>query len=281
MTQDQGPACSRDVMAGLVRIPELGQLSALTVGRDGPVLVVVMNRPDVLNAYDRAMVNELRAVWRFPGQSPDLNAAVLTAAGTRSFSTGLDVDDTLRSGAVSPSLDQDNRVSLTSKDVGVFTPVVAAVNGYCCAGGWHFVNDADVVLCSPRATFFDTHIDVGLTNPEEAVGLLSRLPLTEVLRMVASGRAYRMDAARAHQLGLVNEVAPDDMLLGRALEIAQVIAAHPPELVRTSMETVWSAVLEQRASAERLGLAMLRARHGQDQAARRLTSFRSTGRDVP
>jgi len=102
---------------------------------------------------------------------------------------------------------------------------------------------------------------VGLANPVEAVGLLSRLPLTEVLRMVASGRAYRLDAARAHQLGLVTEVVPPPELLRRVLEIAQTIAGHPRGLVRTSMETVWTAVQEQRTSAERLALAMLRATH--------------------
>ncbi len=262
-------------LATLAEVPELGHLRTLVVRRDGSVLVVVMHRPEKLNAYDRSMVAELRRVWRFLGGSADLSAAVLTASGTRSFSTGLDVDDTLASGAASPSLDEDGRVNLTSKDVDVYVPVVAAVNGYCCAGGWHFVNDADVVLCSPEATFFDTHVDVGLANPVEAVGLLSRLPLTEVLRMVASGRAYRLGAERAHQLGLVTEVVPATELLDRALEIARVIAAHPRDLLRTSMATVWSAVMDQRAAAERLGLALLRARHEADPAARDLAAFRT------
>ncbi len=260
----------------LAEVPELGALDTLLVRRDGPVLVVVMNRPQVLNAYDRTMVTELRRVWGFLGQAADLSAAVLTGSGPRSYSTGLDVDDTMASGVASPSLDESGRVNLTSKDAGVFVPVVAAVNGFCCAGGWHFVNDADIILCSDAATFFDTHVDVGLSNPVEAVGLLSRLPLTEVLRMVASGRAYRMDAARAYQLGLVTEVTPADQLVDRALQIAHTIAAHPGQLVQTSLATVWSAVLDQRAGAERLGLALLQAA-SRDQ--RRLTAFRTDGAD--
>lgn len=261
---------------GLREVPELGDLRTLLVRRDGPVLVVVMHRPERLNAYDRAMVDELRRVWRHLGRAGEFSAAVLTGSGTRSFSTGLDVDDTMASGQPSPSLDEDGRVNLTSKDVDVYVPIVAAVNGYCCAGGWHFVNDADVVLCSDGATFFDTHVDVGLANPVEAVGLIGRLPLTEVLRMVASGRAYRLGAERAHQLGLVTEVVPPGELLGRALEIAHVIAAHPRDLLQTSMATVWSAVMDQRASAERLGLALLRTRHVADPAGRHLTAFRAT-----
>ncbi|MFA1541891.1 enoyl-CoA hydratase/isomerase family protein [Actinomadura monticuli] len=231
--------------------------ATLDVSRDGPVLLVVMNRPEVLNAYDRRMVRELREVWRAFRDDDGLRAAVLTGAGDRSFSTGLDVDDALAGDVASPSLDEDGRVAITSRDLRVFKPVVVAVNGYCCAGGWHFVNDGDIILCSDGATFFDTHIDVGLANPVEAVGLLSRLPLTEVLRMVSSGRAYRLGAERARELGLVTEVVSRDGLVPRALEIAHVVARHRSDLLADSLETVWTAVQEQRARAEALGLALL------------------------
>ena len=245
-------------------------MKTLDVTRDGRVLLVTMNRPEVLNAYDARMVRELREVWRTFRDDDGLRAAVLTAAGDRSFSTGLDVDDTLATGVASPSLDEDGRVALTSRDLRVFKPVVVAVNGYCCAGGWHFVNDADVVLCSDNATFFDTHVDVGLANPVEAVGLLSRLPLTEVARMVASGRAYRLGAERARELGLVTEVVPPEDLVPRALEIAHVMARHDPAILANSLETLWTAVEDQRARAEALGLALLMRAGDRD-----LLAFRS------
>ena len=218
-----------------------------------------MDRPHRLNAYDRTMVDELRAVWRGYDADDSLHCVVLTSAGDRGFSTGLDVDDTLEAGVRSPSLDDEGRVVITSRDLGIHKPVVVAVNGYCCAGGWHFIDDADVVLASTTATFFDTHVDVGLANPVEAVGLLGKLPAGEVLRMVLSGRAYRIDAQRAHTLGLVSEVIEPAQLVTRALEVAADIAQHPLEVLRTSSETLWTAILEQRASAEQHGLAALHA----------------------
>lgn len=245
-------------------------MNTLDVTRDGRVLLVTMNRPEVLNAYDARMVRELREVWRTFRDDDGLRVAVLTGAGDRSFSTGLDVDDTLATGVASPSLDEDGRVALTSRDLRVFKPIVVAVNGHCCAGGWHFVNDADVILCSDNATFFDTHVDVGLANPVEAVGLLSRLPLTEVTRMVASGRAYRLGAERARELGLVTEVVPLEDLVPRALEIAHVMAQHPPGILANSLETLWTAVEDQRARAEALGLALLKRAADRD-----LLAFRS------
>ncbi len=255
--------------------PSLGSFRTLAVSVDASVLVVTMNRPERLNAYDRVMVEELRSVWRYFAKADDLRVAVITGAGDRSFSTGLDVDDTLESGAASPSLDQDGRVSLTTKDLGIYKPVVVAVNGFCCAGGWHFVNDGDVILCSDNATFFDTHIDVGLSNPVEAVGMLDHLPLTEVLRMVGSGRAYRIGAARAYELGMVTEVVAPELLLPRALEIARTIALHPSPILMRSLEVVWAPVLAQRAAAEQLGLAYLAAGHDPRPESRSLINFRT------
>lgn len=255
-----------------------GPFAALRVERRGPVLIIVMNRPEVLNAYDRQMTHELRTVWRLFRDDDTARVAVLTGAGTRSFSTGLDVTDTLDAGVLSPSLDADGRVMLTARDLRVYKPVIAAVNGHCCAGGWHFINDADVILCSANATFFDTHADVGLSNPVEAVGLLSRLPATEVLRMVLSGRAYRISADRALQLGLVTEVTAPDVLVDRAVEIAETVAAHPPEVLAGSLEVIWRAIDKQRADAEQLGLALL-ARTDATRSGRPLMeAFRPGGR---
>ncbi len=260
-------------------VPTLdGPFATLDVQRRGPVLVIVMNRPHVHNAYDRQMTAELRSVWRLFRDDRTARVAVLTGAGEQSFSTGLDVTDTLEAGVLSPSLDADGRVLLTARDLQVSKPVIAAVNGYCCAGGWHFINDADIVLCSATATFFDTHADVGLANPVEAVGLLSRLPATEVLRMVLSGRAYRLDAERALQLGLVTEVVEPAALVDRAVEIAEVVAKHPPEVLAASLEVIWRAICHQRAEAEHLGLALLARTDAAPAARPLLAAFRPAGR---
>jgi enoyl-CoA hydratase/carnithine racemase len=240
----------------MTRIEET-EFSTIRVDRHDRVLLVTLDRPERLNAYDRQMVHELRTVWSAFRTDPELNVAVITASGTRSFNTGMDVEDTLDAEVASPSLDEAGRVAITPRDLGVTKPVITAVNGYCCAGAWHFVNDADFVLCSDTATFFDTHVDVGLSNPVEAVGLMSRLPRGEVLRMVLSGRAYRLTAQRAYELGLVTEVTSPQDLVPRALEIAALIAAHPVGLLQTSIETMWTTILAERSAAEAYGLAML------------------------
>jgi E-phenylitaconyl-CoA hydratase len=253
--------------------------ATLVVERRGPVVVITMNREHVLNAYNRKMTDELRTVWRAYRDDEQARVAVITGAGAVSFSTGFDVDDTLSAEVSSPSLDADGRVALTARDLRVYKPVIAAVNGYCCAGGWHFVNDADVVLCSATATFFDTHVDVGLANPVEAVGLMSRLPIGEVFRMVLSGRDYRLTAERALQLGLVTEVTSPDALLERAVAMGEVIAQHPSDILSGSLETMWRAIDTQRAEAEQLGLLILSRSDATAAGRERLRAFRP-GRDA-
>lgn len=245
-------------------------MKTLDVTRDGHVLLVTMNRPEVLNAYDARMVEELREVWRTFRDDDDLRVAVLTGAGDRSFSTGLDVDDTLASGVASPSLDEDGRVALTSRDLRVFKPIVVAVNGHCCAGGWHFVNDADVILCSENATFFDTHVDVGwpTRSRPSACSAACRSPRSRGWSPAAARTGWARNGPA--NWAWSTEVVPLEDLVPRALEIAHVMAQHPPEILANSLETIWTAVEDQRARAEALGLALLMRASDRD-----LLAFRS------
>ena len=105
--------------------------------------------------------------------------------------------------------------------------------------------------------FLDTHVNVGMVGAIENIGLAKRLPLGSALRMTLCGKAYRMPAERAYQLGLVDELVPADELMATADEIAHQIAANSPAAVQLSMQAVWSSV-EMRLSRRprvRLGAA--------------------------
>jgi (E)-benzylidenesuccinyl-CoA hydratase len=116
------------------------------------------------------------------------------------------------------------------------------VNGLCASAGLHFVADADIVICSENATFFDTHVHVGQVSALEPIGLSRRIPLGEVLRMVTMGKAYRMDAQRALELGLVSEVVALERLRARAVEIGHIIATASPQTVKTSLRAIWESL---------------------------------------
>ena len=95
----------------------------------------------------------------------------------------------------------------------MWKPVVCAVQGMCTAGAFYFVNEADVVICSDDATFFDSHVSAGLVCALEPIGLMRRVGLGETLRIALMGNDERVGADTALRIGLVTEVVYTDRTL--------------------------------------------------------------------
>jgi enoyl-CoA hydratase/carnithine racemase len=122
-------------------------------------------------------------------------------------------------------------------------PFICAVNGYCIGGGWHLVADSDIVIASENASFFDTHVNIGLINGVESAGLAYKMPLGIVMRMVIEGRRFKVNAQQALQWGLVSEVVPAEQLMEKAWEIATHIAEEAaPLAVQGSKKAIMGAL---------------------------------------
>jgi enoyl-CoA hydratase/carnithine racemase len=121
-------------------------------------------------------------------------------------------------------------------------PVITAVNGMVVGGGLHFVADSDLLVCAEHATFFDTHVKVGLIAGLEPVGLARRIPLEQVLRMALLGGSERMTAQQALACGLVGEVVPQEALMPRARELAAKIAEHSPTALARTKQAIWESL---------------------------------------
>ena len=150
------------------------------------VATITLDRPEALNAFNRQMCEEIRRVWATIKEDPDVHAVVLRAAGDRAFSVGLDVK--------TPFGQPDdiwNHVDpgelLSPKWQKVWKPVVCAVQGMCTAGAFYFVNEADIVICSEDATFFDSHVTGGMVSALEPVGMMRRIGLGDTLRIALMG----------------------------------------------------------------------------------------------
>jgi enoyl-CoA hydratase/carnithine racemase len=212
--------------------------------QDG-VATITLNRPERHNAFTTQMAQKLRQVWKRVKTDPDVVCAIVTGAGERAFCTGMDVADVADGSARSSgSLDRDAApwAFLTALQNECWKPVVTAVNGMVVGGGLHFVADSDITVCAENATFFDTHVKVGLVAGLESVGLARRIPLEAVLRMALLGGAERMDARRAYELGLVGEVVPQAELMPRARELAGMIRQHSPTALALSKRAIWESL---------------------------------------
>ena len=208
---------------------------------DDRVATITLNRPDVLNAFDRQMCNEVRAAWRLVKDDPDVHAVVLRGEGERAFCAGLDTkkpygqpDDVWNH--------EDPGELLSPKWQQVWKPVVCAVQGMCTAGAFYFLNEADIVICSDDATFFDSHVTYGYVSALEPIGLMRRIGLGDTLRMALMGNRERVSAETALRLGLVTEIVSRDQLWDHAHELARTIASFPAVATQGTVRAIWESL---------------------------------------
>lgn len=199
--------------------------------RRGRVAWVTMNRPAVLNAMDLRMHEELGRVWDDFAADDDLWVAVLTGAGDRAFSTGQDLTERARRDAEGPhrttfgSRGQPGWPRLTER-FDLAKPVVARVDGYALGGGFELALACDVIVASTRSVFAFPEARLGAVPGAGGVFRLARqLPLKTAMGYLLTGR--RIDADRAVQLGLVNDVVPAD-------ELDDCVAGWVADLLRSA-----------------------------------------------
>ena len=233
--------------------------------RKGSIATIILARPERGNSLTPSMQPVIREMWGEVRDDPSIRVAIIRASGERHFCTGFDVseaegDDADEVFANRPLADA---VHWSPYQNQVWKPVICAVNGLCVGGGHHFVVDADIVIASRNAAFTDTHVNVGMVGALENLGLAKRLPLGTALRMTLQGRAFRLSAERAHQLGLVDELveAPAD-LEACANEIAESMLANSPQAMALSKQAVWGGVERGYTDALEHAWALLRLQWG-------------------
>ena len=203
----------------------------VTVERDGPIAVVTLNRPEAMNALSRGLRAELATVMRALDGDDGVRAVVLTGAGTRAFTAGLDLKELGVDGlgAANATEAEANPVKAIEQ---CRKPVIGAINGVAITGGFEVALACDILIASENARFADTHARVGIMP---GWGLSQKLS-----RMIGISRAKELsltgnflDAQTACAWGLVNRVVPADELLPAARQLATDIASIDPDKVQT------------------------------------------------
>jgi enoyl-CoA hydratase/carnithine racemase len=221
------------------------------------VATITLDRPEVLNAFDRQMCEEIQGVWQAIKNDTNVHAVVLRSEGERAFCAGLDV-----SKPFGQPDDVWNHIDpgelLSPKWQKMWKPVVCAVQGTCTAGGFYFVNESDVVICSNDATFFDSHVSGGLVSAIEPIGLMRRVGLGETLRIALMGNEERMSAETALRVSLVTEVVDRNQLWPRAHELAAEIAAKPTTATQGTVRAIWESLDRPYRAAMEQGLIYTR-----------------------
>ena len=191
------------------------------------------------------MLAELERAWMELDADPAVRVIVHTGNG-RAFQTGVDVSEIASDGVGMQRYRQsmeDFDVHFTAWHQEVWKPVITAVNGICAGGGFHWVADADIVICASDSQFFDPHVSIGQVVSIEAIGLMRKIPVEAVMRMAFVGRHERMSAPRAYELGMVSEVVdPPEQLRERAQALGETIARNSPAALAATKRALMGAL---------------------------------------
>lgn len=200
------------------------------VSHDGPVAIVTLNRPQAMNALSATLRWELARVFRELEANEDVRAIVLTGAGTRAFTAGLDLKELGQQGLSAANAETaDNNPVKAIEQTG--KPVIGAINGVAITGGFEVALACDVLIGSENARFADTHARVGIMPGWGLSQKLSRLIGPYRARELSLSGNF-LDAATAEHWGLLNRVVPADELVVAATKLAHDMATIAPGFAR-------------------------------------------------
>jgi crotonobetainyl-CoA hydratase len=205
------------------------------VAREGHVLIVTIDRPEVMNALHRPAHFELDGVWNDFAADPELWVAIVTGAGDKAFSAG---NDLKYQAAGNPVGHPASGFAGLSHRFDLIKPVIAAVNGVAMGGGFEVALACDLIVAAENAVFALPEPRVGLAALAGGLHRLPRhIPLKQAMGMILTGR--RVGAAEGQALGFVNEVVPEGQALAAARRWAAQILELSPMSIRASKEAVY------------------------------------------
>jgi enoyl-CoA hydratase/carnithine racemase len=211
------------------------------VERDGHVVTITLNRPEVLNAMHPAGHRELARAFDDYAADPELRVAIVTGAGDRAFCVGTDLKTLAATGDhEKPST---GFAGITHR-FDLWKPVIAAVNGLCLGGGVEILAACDLALAADHAEFglFEPRVGLAALGGGALQRLARELPMKEAMWLVL--RAQRISADEARRIGLVNKVVPRAELMIQARAVADELLACAPLALQASKQVMLQSLEE-------------------------------------
>jgi methylglutaconyl-CoA hydratase len=234
--------------------------STLLLDISGKLATLTLNRPEKRNAISTQMIAELQSALDAIEKS-HARVAILTGAG-RAFCAGMDLEMLAAIAKQSPSENQEDsrRMAKMFRRIWSFSkPLIAAVNGTALAGGCGIATLCDFTLAIPEAKFGYTEVKIGFLPAIVSVFLTRQIGEKRARDLLLTGRVFASPEAK--ELGLINEIVPEELLIDRARELAEVlIAASPSSLTRAKRLLTSAAAANVDADLERAVLENARIR---------------------
>jgi enoyl-CoA hydratase/carnithine racemase len=213
------------------------KLENVVYDKKGPIAYVTLNRPKVLNALNKATINELRVAFEDARDDSAIRGVILTGAGEKAFAAGADIAEISNNTTVEAEEATRRGQGLTELIENLGKPVIAAVNGFALGGGCELAMACSIRIAAESAKFGQPEVKLGVIP---GYGGTQRMP-----RLVGRGRALKLilsgeiiDAAEAYRIGLVDELLPDAHVVERAEAVLKKIITNAPLSVKYALEAV-------------------------------------------
>ncbi len=197
------------------------------------IAIFTINRPEAMNSLTVEMLGALDAGFAAFEKDDDLWVAILTGAGDKCFCAGMDLKEAIPLLTAGDPLGYPDWTKRQLSDV--FKPVICAVNGACIAGGLETLAGTDLRIAAEHATFALGEVRWGLVPAGGShIRLPRQIPWAVAMEMLLTAKP--IDAKRAYEVGLLNQVVPRERLMPAAIELAETICKNGPLAVRTAKE---------------------------------------------
>jgi enoyl-CoA hydratase/carnithine racemase len=207
------------------------------------IAYITINRPEAMNAIDFETNEQLGEIWADFRDDPEMWVAILTGAGDKAFSTGADLKKLLPKVFKQEPLEKMENDSYRpgfggiTKNLNIWKPIIAAINGICLAGGMEMALACDLRIASENATFGLAEVRWGIIPGAGGTQRLPRcVPLCKAMEIILC--AQSIDAWEAYRIGLVNHVVPLKELMPTAIKMAERICEMGPLAIRAAKAAI-------------------------------------------
>ena len=223
---------------------------------NGRIVVVTMNRPERMNALGGGLREALYGSFERFAEDDDAWVMVLTGSGDKAFCTGNDLRETseIRRGLRPPVAVRRHSIFPLSETLECWKPIIAAVNGYCIAGGFNIAMQCDIRIAAEHAEFgiAETRWNMGASWIHD---LTRQMHLQHALELTLWGDR-RMTAQRAHEIGWVNRVVPKELLMEEAMDWADRVLYLAPRTMRNLKQILYRGWYMDPMNARAFGQAL-------------------------
>ncbi|HVK47930.1 MAG TPA: enoyl-CoA hydratase-related protein [Pseudobacter sp.] len=204
---------------------------------DNGIFTITVNRPDKLNAINKTVMEELKLAVEEVYNNPAIRSAIITGAGPKAFVAGADITEFM-------GLSKEEGMAVSKKGHDVFfaienspKPIIAAVNGFALGGGCELALSCHFMIAAENAKFGQPEVNLGLIPGYGGTQRLVQVAgKGRAMELLMSGRT--ISAQEALQIGMVNEVVPQENLIARVTEILNLINSKAPVAIAKVIDCV-------------------------------------------